>query len=49
MKWVEEVGNVGSEHESLSSNCEAEDGNCEDTEVHTNDKNGEQSETGGTE
>jgi hypothetical protein len=39
---VEEIGNVGSEHESLSSKCEREDENCEDTEVDTDDRNGEQ-------
>jgi hypothetical protein len=35
----EEVMNVGSE-------CETEDGNCEDTEAETVDRNGEQSKTG---
>jgi hypothetical protein len=38
---VEEVGNVGREHESLSSKCEIEDENCEDTD-DTHDRNGEQ-------
>jgi hypothetical protein len=36
-----EVGNVGSEHESVSSECEIEDGSYEDTETDTDDKNGE--------
>jgi hypothetical protein len=31
----EEAGNAGSEHESVSSECETEDGNCKDTEPGT--------------
>jgi hypothetical protein len=42
----EGAGNVGCEHEKISSECEIEDGNCEDTEVEINDRNGEHSETG---
>jgi hypothetical protein len=42
----EEIGNKGCKHESLSSECKTEDGNCEDTEAKTDDRNGEQSETG---
>jgi hypothetical protein len=41
----EEVRNVGSEHWSVSSECDAEDGNCEDN-AETNDKNDEQIDTG---
>jgi hypothetical protein len=29
----EEAGNAGSEHERVSSECETEDGNCENTEA----------------
>lgn len=43
---MKDIGNVGSEHESLSSKCEIEDENREDTEVDTDDRNGEQRETG---
>jgi hypothetical protein len=39
---VEEVGNVDSEHGSMSRECDTEDGNYKDTE---GDRNGEQSET----
>jgi hypothetical protein len=42
---AEAVGNVGSEHR-VSSECETEDGNCEDTKAETDDRNGEHSETG---
>jgi hypothetical protein len=37
----EEAENGGSEHESVSSECEIEGGNCEDTEAETDNKNGE--------
>jgi hypothetical protein len=40
-----EVGNVSSEHVSVSNECEIEDGICEDTEAGTDDRNGEQSQT----
>jgi hypothetical protein len=40
------VGNVGIRDESASSECEAEDGHCQDTEAETNDRNGEQSKVG---
>jgi hypothetical protein len=33
---------AGSEHESVSSECEAEDGNCENSEAETDDRNGKQ-------
>jgi hypothetical protein len=35
----EEVGNVGSEHESMSSEYKREGGNCEDAEVEANCRN----------
>jgi hypothetical protein len=41
----EEVRNVGSEHWSVSSKCEAGDGNYEDN-AETDDKNNVQSDTG---
>jgi hypothetical protein len=41
---VEEVGNVDSEHDSVSN--ETKDGNCENNEAETADRNGEYSETG---
>jgi hypothetical protein len=31
---------------SVSSECDIEDGNCEDTEAETDNRNGEQSQTG---
>jgi hypothetical protein len=37
----EEAGNVGIEHESASSECEIENGDCEDTKVETDNRNGE--------
>lgn len=40
----EEVENVGSGHESVSSECDIEGGNCEDNEAATDNKNGEQSD-----
>jgi hypothetical protein len=42
----EEVGNVGSEMESVCSIYKTEDGNCEDIEAEADDRNDEQSETG---
>jgi hypothetical protein len=42
MKWMDEVGIVGNEHDSMSSECETEGGNCEDAEAETDEKNGEQ-------
>jgi hypothetical protein len=42
----EEIENVGRKLERFNSVCETEDGNCEDTEAETDDRNGEQSETG---
>jgi hypothetical protein len=42
--YNKEVRNIGSEHWSASSECEAEDGNCEDN-AETDDKNNEQSDT----
>jgi hypothetical protein len=40
----EEVGSTGTEHESVSSECETEDGNYEDSEAKADDRNGEQGE-----
>jgi hypothetical protein len=40
----EEDGNVGSEHKSVSSDCEAEDGNSENGEAARDDWNYKQSE-----
>jgi hypothetical protein len=40
-KDEEEVCSVGSEHESVNSECEMEDGSCEGTETDTDDKNDE--------
>jgi hypothetical protein len=40
-KDEEEVGSVGSDHESVSSECEIEGGSCEGTETDTDDKNDE--------
>jgi hypothetical protein len=37
----EKVGNVGSECESLSRECEMECGNWEDSETETDNRNGE--------
>jgi hypothetical protein len=37
---AEEVGNVGSEHESVSSESER-DANCEDDETKTDNRNGQ--------
>jgi hypothetical protein len=42
MGGKKEVWNVGSEHENMSSECEREDGNCEDTEVKTDNRSEEQ-------
>jgi hypothetical protein len=42
----DEVGNVGSEHECVSSECETQDGNCEDIKAETDNRNHEQSKTG---
>jgi hypothetical protein len=36
------TGYVSSEHESVSSECEIEDGNCKDSEAETGNRNGEQ-------
>jgi hypothetical protein len=36
-KVEDHVSNVGSEHEGMKSECEAEDGNCEDTEAERDD------------
>jgi predicted Fe-Mo cluster-binding NifX family protein len=41
-----EVGNVGSEHESAGSEYDTENGNCEDIEAETEDRNGEGRERG---
>jgi hypothetical protein len=49
IKDEEEVGNVDSEHESVSSEFKREDGNLENTEVEKNYRNTEQSETHETE
>jgi hypothetical protein len=38
----EEVENVGSDHESVSSEPESEDGNCEDNKSERDDRNGKQ-------
>jgi hypothetical protein len=48
-KAGEEAGNIASEHDSMSSECETEDGNYKDTEVETDDWNGKQRKTGDTE
>jgi hypothetical protein len=45
----EEAGNVGGKHESLSSECETEDGNGENGEAERDDWNYEQSEAGDAE
>jgi hypothetical protein len=42
---MEEVGNVGSKRESVSSECKREDGDHEDTEVEKDCRNVEQSKT----
>jgi hypothetical protein len=47
MKWMEgkmrkEVWIVSSEHKGVNSEWEREDGNCEDTEAETDNRNGEQ-------
>jgi hypothetical protein len=42
----EKSGNVGSEHESVSSDCETEDVNHKNTEAETDNRNGEQSGAG---
>jgi hypothetical protein len=41
----DEVHKVGNEHHSVTSECEAENGNCEDNETVTNDRNCEQYDT----
>jgi hypothetical protein len=48
---VKGAGDVGNEHESEGSEYvyEKEVGNCEDNEVETHDRTGEQGETGDTE
>jgi hypothetical protein len=46
MEDEEAVGNAGTEHESVSSEYETEDGNCEDTEAETGNRNGEHSVNG---
>jgi hypothetical protein len=38
----DKVGNADSEHESVSSECETEEGNWEDSEAETDNLNGEQ-------
>jgi hypothetical protein len=43
--YNEVVRNVGSEHWSVSSECDAEDGNGEDN-AETDNKNDEQTDTG---
>jgi hypothetical protein len=42
----EAAGNAGREHESVGSEYQREDGNCEDTEAETDNRNGEQSVNG---
>jgi hypothetical protein len=42
----DEVENAGSEHDNISTECETQDGNCKDTEAETEDRNGEQNDTG---
>jgi hypothetical protein len=39
MEDEDAVGISGSEHESVGSECEIEDGNCEDTEAETGNRN----------
>jgi hypothetical protein len=45
MKGEKEVGNIGSEYETLGNECETEDQNCEDIEAETDDRNGKQVES----
>jgi hypothetical protein len=45
----EEAVNAGSEHESVSSECETEDDNCKDTETEIDNRDSEQRESGETE
>jgi hypothetical protein len=45
----EDVGDGGSEYESVSIEYEVEDGSCEDTGAETDDENCEQSEPHATE
>jgi hypothetical protein len=44
MEEEEEAGNIGSEHESVSSECKVKDQNCKGTDVERDDGNGEQKE-----
>jgi hypothetical protein len=41
-KDEDEVWNIGSEHESMKSECGAEDGNCGDTESEIYNRNNKQ-------
>lgn len=43
-KMGEEAYNVGGKQETVSNECEIEDGNFEDTKVETSDRNSEKSE-----
>jgi hypothetical protein len=45
MEDQEEAGNVGKGQESENSKYENEDGNYEDTEARTHDRNGKENET----
>lgn len=45
----EELGNIGREHNSVSSECERNDGYFKDTKAETYGRNGEYSDTGETE
>lgn len=48
-KDEEEDGNVGSEYECVNHECKPVYWDCEDTEIETDDRNGEQIEMGGAE
>jgi hypothetical protein len=40
----EEVRNVGSQHGSINSKCETDDGDCDDNKAEIGNGNGEQSD-----